>query len=860
MADSSTFITGIGPGVLGNAIRTELPPWATETTLARINGTLIKSLKIQTDILDALKSGGKGVDPDRAYQEYDKKRKRRDKEEDDRAKQKALDAERDKNLSKTQRVWDERTLTLKKLLTDSEFKLAFTTGLVEAAFGKMMTTMVKNTESFDSLYKAGVSVMDSTDSAAGGFDAIRGMVARTGIDLKELSNILIGSAGANAVGAQTFTRALGMSSSKLTAFGFNAEESGELMGVYLDSLVGLGAAQRQNKETIADGTVAFGDSMSKLSLMSGISMKKLQEQTIAISSSIDANVIAAEKGTHAALMASQVIASFKNADLGKAIMGMMSSKIPILDKTFQNFVSAGMGAFGQKLMAHSKSLIGLAPDDAIRVKKKFLDSLGNIDQMIAEQRYLAEANVQGAAENLQVLLGLKQERETLKDLDVEAIARERRTAESLKKLQKEWTSLMATFSKLFAPIGPLMEAVAWGLRQFNDMVGAVLDTPILGTAISWFATALVGLSMAFVTVRASMMFFTTLFPVVAGPMLSFGKAIWAGVGIMGRLTTMLGSLAFTVGRLLLPVVTSMGTALLPIVVGMAKFVSPLLTGIGMLARTLAVAALSVGAPILAIVGSIVAVGSLIYMFRDEIAAVTDYLWEGLKTIVSSAAKGFVAALSFMVDVITAPYRMVVKMVAGIWDTVVGSLSGIIDDIGSYISDSITGLWDKMTSPFTMLGDWVKDTWIGRTLFGGDDKESQKVSAAGNTKPNPDQIPAAIPNNTVAAANVTIESPTHTEIRSPDMTAVGSTPFTAEEKAQHKNLTEADIQAEKATATSRTDSAITAQTGGSVENNSGTLAEINNTLAYQSALLDQLVDGIKGLLSVNRDILKYTKIQ
>ena len=98
MADSSTFITGIGPGVLGNAIRTELPPWATETTLARINGTLTKSLKIQTDILDALKSGGKGVDPDRAYQEYDKKRKRRDKEEDDRAKQKALDAERDKNL------------------------------------------------------------------------------------------------------------------------------------------------------------------------------------------------------------------------------------------------------------------------------------------------------------------------------------------------------------------------------------------------------------------------------------------------------------------------------------------------------------------------------------------------------------------------------------------------------------------------------------------------------------------------------------------------------------------------------------------------------------------------------------------
>lgn len=869
MAENNTFISGIGNGVLSAAL-SDLPPWATEDTLSRIHGVLVKTLKVNTDISDELARAAKTVgnkgnsdDVKRLHQAYKKLSDQAKKDYDDKG-----------YRSNMEKRWFDRGEATRKLLTSSNFRLAVAANMVESAFSKMKETMINNANTFDGLYKSGINVMESSDFTTSGFDSLRTMVARVGLDLSQLSKIISESVGINVVGAQTFTKALSMSSGKLREFGYNTAESGELIGAYLDSLSAMGAAQGKSKDMIADGAIMFGESMTKLSFRTGTAIKQLQAQTAAIAASTDANVIAAEKGAAAGLMASQFAASFRDPNLGKEFLKMMASKIPTLNKTFQNLVAGGLGGFGQKLMAFNKSLVGLTPEAAAVAKKRFYGSISNIDQMIQEQQYLADAGVQGSAENVQILTAIKQDNEKLKVISDDQLKREMKTAESVKGVQSEWASLMATASKLFAPITWILDVITGGLKMVNAVVGGLLDIPILGTVISVAATATVTFTAALLTSRMAMYSLAGIFPIIRT----------AVMGIMPAIAKFLAFLVASPAKLLalVPVIMAKAGAVIMgaagLLAGAIGWITTALTTaagvvVGGVARLVAAVALPF-APLIAVIASIVGVGALLYTYWDDIVSVSKSVWAGLSDlggVAVSIGNQVRNGLGAVWDSVSGIFTIATDLVTGVvgawltagtyikkgaevvWEFIsspfkslsnaFSGLGNIAGSIGDKLKTGVSAVWDIITRPFVSLWEWIKGSWAG------------KILSLGNADNSSSQSKSASVGSVLSAPAITIQSPTHTDIVMPKGPSVV--------RAKQSDGKSSDIQVGAAPSPDNRPS--TPATGDSnrqaaVVRDIDRFAEINNTLSYQAAQLDQLVEGIKSLLSVNRDILKYTKIQ
>lgn len=490
MSDSNVFISGSAGGSLRNAFD-GLPQWATEKTLKEVKKLLEKTLNVKgsntkTSGSDLFGGGTKSFDD------------LKDTMDDLNSSTSHL---RDKfgdfadHIDESSRAFRAGTIA-GQMYNDRMYALIKASEIMIDVYNVMRNVIESNMNSFDQMFKAGRVVMESSNETVSGFNALRIMVARTGLGLEDLVEVMTNSYGVHSAGADKFTKALDRGDKEMRRFGYNTKETAQLMAVYLDSMSNLGAAQNITSEEVSTYSKSLGESFTKLSLRTGQSIKKLQEQTSAISASIEANVLAATYGTQAAIAASAFAASFRNEQLGKDFVDMMAAKIPSLNKTFTNLVSGGLGMMGKKIMDFNKTVVGMNPADAERARRSFLKGLTDLDAAINFQQLQAEAGNVAAAENLKTLIALKQERDAARDITDEEIQMNQETADSLKGFQSAIMSTKATLQKLFMPFLYVLDVITIALDAFNGIVGTILESPV-GTFISAITVGAIGILAGF---------------------------------------------------------------------------------------------------------------------------------------------------------------------------------------------------------------------------------------------------------------------------------------------------------------------------------------------------------------------------
>jgi len=217
-----------------------------------------------------------------------------------------------------------------------------------------------------------------------------------------------------------------------------------------------------------------------------------------------------------------------------------------------------------------------------------------------------------------------------------------------------------------ALVGVGLTALGEKLKETNPTLGGFIET--VGNVASVIGTW--GAILAPIV--------TTLFPGLVASVQAYILANGGAIGVMkvfaGKLAFATGALAGvfkTVAAVVAPMLTAFKAAIVPLLIPFAK--------------------------IALVVAAVAAVGWLLYKGFQV-------LWEGVKLVGSGLAllwKGIAAAGTF------------------IWE----GFKSVIDWIGN----GIKGLWDIITSPFTMLFDWFKNSWIGKMLGLSDKAEDKKSS-------------------------------------------------------------------------------------------------------------------------------------
>jgi hypothetical protein len=596
----SVIIQGSTPGAFAPALE-GIPPWASEETLGNIKGILLKSQSIQAGSLEVLKKMAQTVMNQEVFDELEQAIKDVTK---DMGKEHEAHKKKDKD-DKEDLDHHKKMTPLYKLLTDKTYFLAAAFSSAIAISKLMIMTLVNNVNTFDKLYQSGIAVKSSSDGAVDAFDALRQMSMDASMSIDRFGKVVEKSAGANIVGLTKFAKALPASQKALLQFGFDSQQAAELQGAYLDSLVGFANIQTKSGEEISQGAAAFGKSITRLSFAVGMSRQKLLENTAAITQSTDANVIAATVGEESATKFAQFVAGFKDQNVGQQFLKMMSSKLPGLNSTFQNFAKAGLGNLGMHIMRFTKGLEGLSPERAALATKDFVDGLGNIDAVINQQQMLAEAGVEGAQENLAILVGLRQQANAAKKLNLKEIEDNEKAAEQSAKIRSAWMGITVTFSNIFAPtvddlawLAKYLEIANKGLKEFAEWMTTYTlfqkkdkdGKPIKGTGVTaatiakWGGLLIGGLAALGATISVLTLVVKTwsrkkdILDNISGRNRGGGAGGGGGgggggqkgPGLMSRLGTGIGDLGKGIGRGIGGLGAGIGRAIESILTGLAK--------------------------------------------------------------------------------------------------------------------------------------------------------------------------------------------------------------------------------------------------------------------------------------------------
>lgn len=196
----------------------------------------------------------------------------------------------------------------------------------------------------------------------------------------------------------------------------------------------------------------------------------------------------------------------------------------------------------------------------------------------------------------------------------------------------------------------------------------------------------------------------TVYQTVIPALIAMARSAWtSAVGSFGNLGKVLGPVAGWFARLgpwlasVGGILLNWGTKLLPLLGGAFKILS---------------------GP----VGWLTLAATLLYTFWDDIVDVSKYVWEGLKNLGGWLATG----------------------VSAIWDGLSGSVT--------WLGDKLKGIWDIITKPFTALYDWLKSSWLGKKIFGDDDKKKSGLSETVQRDQNNKLAVLSAPTDRVAATD------------------------------------------------------------------------------------------------------------
>ena len=942
MADNSVFITGIADGAIEEALG-DLPPWATQSTAESIEGILQKTLSLQTKALSQLvkkaTSGDGSLDTKEVNDEFAKLVKNLKEEDAQHQKDNKFNKDTNDQRKKDKKYWDEDKSNKAVQATMYE-ALAKASTLIKQSFSDNITT-------FDNLNAAGIDVMNGMAANRDGFESLRDITALTRVRFTVLAGAMTKySSAVNSFGVGKFAKTVGMASSNLTQFGFSSKESAELLGEMLSMQQNTGDVSQKTAEQTNKDLQHFGDSVFKLSLATGMDRAKLIEHAAALSQSTEANLLAGQIGQEAAGDMTTFLASFKNQDIAKQLLKLMSDPIKPLNESFMNLQKVGMGGFAQTFTKFTQSLKDMPEEQRSNAYKAFMDShRQEIDQQKQRLALLAQAGSAEAKASLDYIVGLQQQADATKVVSEEDIKRQKASNEASKDFANAMEKFKSIIQRMFGPTTAILNIATGVLTIFNTIMDVVIGTldwagSAIGTAfhailhpveaatsimeafdkalqkvlhpIDTFTEIMTYLSENFKTAIDMLMHpidtletaFTKLDETLSGGIdltawlgvaaigvgmlagakgfkkllnmfsggdvkkniaeKASGGAGKAGGGLLGGLgkglsglskgvadvlknigsgikdfvvsiTKMLGeglaAIAKGIGSAISSVMKGIGSAIASIADGIGKAAESLLGGIGKglaaFFTAFANPAILAGAAIFS--GALLLVGAAIAGVTWMIGAVLPTLADGLSALSKVDGAGLAQVGSGLVTLGAGLFAFAGGLLLGGPALVVGALGLAAFGLAALAaSPGISALADA----FAKMGDLKGIDNIKKLVDTVNNLDVTKALAFGALS----AIGVSLPSSTTPAGVSTGTAPKASTLNSPS--AVSADPNVGGDQSTPK-----DAQA--------------ASSGGAEKPVAG--AGLETALGYQSSILQQLLESNNSLISINKDILKYTKV-
>jgi hypothetical protein len=489
----NVFIAGSNAGSLFGALD-GYPPWATEATANRIQTHLAQSLKIQNLTLSQLMKSAKGggtLTPDE-INKFDDALKKAVGDMADEAnankKRRKFWGEEEKEADQIRRRWGEwkSNNTIKVALFSSFILLG----------AKITATFKENLETWTKLNEAGVAITSGFDSATAGFRSLQDLVKIAGVRYTDLSAAMIKYSGAvNLIGVKKFAGAIAGAQKDLGAFGYSTKEAADLLGAMSTAQMAHADITSKTEQERNDDMVKLGGSIFKLTMATGMARSAMLANLESIAKTTDANVLAGQIGNESALEMETFLASFKDQNIAKQIMKLMSDPIKPLNATFMNLQKAGMGGFAQKFTSFTKSLGDMPADLKAQEMKSFLKANRmELDVKKQQLALLAQAGSAEAQASLDFIVGLQQTADATVELTEEgrkARAAQMETNKARSALSTELDRLSASFQLLFGPTESLIKGVTWLVSGVNSIVSTIYDVVGPGM-LSWIGALAAG--------------------------------------------------------------------------------------------------------------------------------------------------------------------------------------------------------------------------------------------------------------------------------------------------------------------------------------------------------------------------------
>ena len=459
MATTSVYISGIDESAFSS-----LPHWATEVTAVSIEETLKKSLKIQTETLSSLLKSKQANNPSAKIntKDVDDSLKELAKETDKSVKKsKKREDDIDKNHKRTKIYWEEN----KKGSAGQIAMLA----VLNTALIAIDKIFQENLNTYDKLNASGISMMESMDGFSNGFESLANLTTLTGVRFTELAAAIIKyNTAVNSFGFTKFAKTIGMASSELTSFGFSSKESADLLGAYLNIQQSTHDVSKKSTEETAESLKKLGKTVFSLSLATGMSRDVIVANAEAISKSTDANILAGQVGAKTAESMTIFLASFKDQNLAKELLTLLSDPVSALNDSFQSLQKVGMGGFGIALGNFMKGLQSVPEEQRAMAYKNFVNThRQELDAQKKRLQMLAQVGDADAKASLHQIVSMEQQADSIKKVSKEDMERQEASNRASKAFANALENLKALFYDLFTPTETLLNVLTWGLNMIT---------------------------------------------------------------------------------------------------------------------------------------------------------------------------------------------------------------------------------------------------------------------------------------------------------------------------------------------------------------------------------------------------------
>ena len=442
----------------------DVPAWATQKTAEDIDSSLKQMLGMQTAVFSRIAGASSSGSSDDVMGQI----------------LKDADKELDNNKQQ-QKYWKEREPAqaknisgLKGVATTSA-ATAFVFSALADAGTHALQLFKQSITVFDKMSMSGVNVVAGFDDVSNGFKSLQHLTVLTGVRFSELEGAIIKySTAINSAGMGVFAKTIGMSREGMAEFGFSAKESAELLGAMMTSQQSTGDISRRTAEENSKDLKKFGKTIFELSMATGLTNSAIMANYAALAASTTANVYAGQVSKSTAESTTAWLASFKNQNLAKQVLQLISAPVTALSDSFRNLTNVGMGGFAMRLTQFSKSTEGMSPEQRAQALKDFVSAnRAELEQRKQHVTLLAQAGVEGAQASLDLITGLTQQADSIAPMSAKQreamIATNKATTDFANQLER-FKSQFAGFASLAIPTLNMFTSVLSGINTSIEFV------------------------------------------------------------------------------------------------------------------------------------------------------------------------------------------------------------------------------------------------------------------------------------------------------------------------------------------------------------------------------------------------------